>query len=69
MPIAVAPDEARHHHAHADGSQRRPRLRRQNGFGGFWASQILPFGDPTSFIGYMNFETAFYQSLKQRMAS
>ncbi|EIG56954.1 serine hydrolase [Bradyrhizobium sp. WSM1253] len=42
---------------------------RQNGVGGFWATQILPFGDPTSFIGYMNFETAFYQSLKQRMAS
>jgi len=41
---------------------------RQNGFGGFWATQILPFGDPTSFIGYMNFETAFYQSLEQRMA-
>jgi methyl acetate hydrolase len=41
---------------------------RQNGFGGFWATQILPFGDPTSFIGYMNFETAFYQSLRQRMA-
>lgn len=41
----------------------------QNGFGGFWATQILPFGDPTSFIGYMNFETAFYQSLSLRMAS
>lgn len=41
---------------------------RKNGFGGFWATQILPFGDPTSFIGYMNFETAFYQSLRQRMA-
>ena len=41
---------------------------RQNGFGGFWATQILPFGDPTSFIGYMNFETAFYQSLMRRMA-
>ncbi len=42
---------------------------RQNGVGGFWATQILPFGDPASFIGFMNFETAFYQSLKQRMAS
>ena len=42
---------------------------RQNGFGGFWATEILPFGDPASFIGYMNFETAFYQSLRQRMAS
>lgn len=42
---------------------------RQNNVGGFWATQILPFGDPTSFIGYMNFETAFYQSLRQRLAS
>ncbi|MGJ5177160.1 serine hydrolase domain-containing protein [Bradyrhizobium oligotrophicum] len=41
---------------------------RQNGFGGFWATQILPFGDPTSFVGYMNLETAFYQGLDQRMA-
>lgn len=41
---------------------------RRNGFGGFWATQILPFGDPASFIGYMNFETAFYASLRQRKA-
>ena len=41
---------------------------RQNGFGGYWATQILPFGDPTSFIGYMNFETALYESLKLRKA-
>ena len=41
---------------------------RQNGFGGFWATQILPFGDPTSFIGYMKFETAFYDALKLRKA-
>jgi len=41
---------------------------RRNGFGGFWATQILPFGDAASFIGYMNFETAFYESLRQRKA-
>lgn len=41
---------------------------RQNGFGGYWATQILPFGDPTSFIGYMNFETAFYEGLRLRKA-
>ncbi|MGN1288007.1 MAG: serine hydrolase domain-containing protein, partial [Bradyrhizobium sp.] len=41
---------------------------RQNGFGGYWATQILPFGDPTSFIGYINFETAFYESLRMRKA-
>ena len=38
---------------------------RRNGFGGFWATQILPFGDPASFGGYMDFEAAFYRSLCQ----
>lgn len=33
---------------------------RQNGVGGYWATQILPFGDPASFGGYMEFETACY---------
>jgi hypothetical protein len=42
---------------------------RQNGFGGFWATQILPFGDPVSFTGYMDFETAFYKNLRRRGGS
>ncbi|HUO97510.1 MAG TPA: serine hydrolase domain-containing protein [Rhizomicrobium sp.] len=42
---------------------------RRNGFGGFWATQILPFGDPVSFVGYLDFETAFYQSLYQKRAA
>jgi methyl acetate hydrolase len=42
---------------------------RKNGFGGYWATQILPFGDPTSFVGYMNFETAAYQSGEVRVAA
>lgn len=29
-----------------------------------WATQILPFGDPASFVGYMNLETAVYAHLK-----
>lgn len=37
---------------------------RKNGIGGFWATQILPFGDPTSFVGSMNLETAVYAHLK-----
>ena len=37
---------------------------RKNGIGGFWATQILPFGDPASFVGYMNLETAVYAHLK-----
>jgi methyl acetate hydrolase len=36
---------------------------RANGYGGFWATQILPFGDPTSFGSYLEFETALYSSL------
>ncbi len=36
---------------------------RQNGIGGYWATQILPFGDPASFVGYMGLETATYQNL------
>lgn len=42
---------------------------RQNGFGGFWATQILPFGDPASFTGYLRFETAFYDTLDRRKAA
>src|SRR5919202_6729574 len=35
---------------------------RKNGVGGFWATQVFPFADPTSFTGYMDFETAVYDS-------
>ncbi len=35
---------------------------RKNGIGGFWATQIFPFADPVSFGGYMEFETAVYES-------
>jgi methyl acetate hydrolase len=42
---------------------------RKNGFGGFWATQILPFGDPVSFTGYMDFETAAYQSMLAKQAA
>ena len=42
---------------------------RQNGIGGFWATQILPFGDAVSFPGYMDFETAVYASLAAAKAA
>jgi methyl acetate hydrolase len=42
---------------------------RQNGFGGFWATQILPFADAASFVGYVDFESAFYRSLRQKQAA
>jgi len=42
---------------------------RRNGFGGFWATQILPFADAVSFGGYMDFETAFYGGLEQKKAA
>ncbi|GAC1558157.1 MAG: serine hydrolase domain-containing protein [Beijerinckiaceae bacterium] len=42
---------------------------RQNGMGGFWATQILPFGDPVSFVGYMDLETAAYKQAGLRAAA
>lgn len=36
---------------------------RRNGIGGFWATQILPFVDPTSTAAYLEFEAAVYGSL------
>ena len=36
---------------------------RRNGVGGFWATQIFPFADPTSVIGYLDFETSIYDSI------
>jgi methyl acetate hydrolase len=42
---------------------------RQNGLGGFWATQILPFGDPTSFVGYMDLETTAYKQAALRSAA
>lgn len=42
---------------------------RKNGFGGYWATQILPFGDPASFGGYLDFETAAYATGEARAAA
>jgi methyl acetate hydrolase len=42
---------------------------RKNGIGGFWATQILPFADPASVGGYIDFETAVYQSLAVKQAA
>ena len=42
---------------------------RKNGVGGYWATQILPFADPASFLGYIAFETAVYDSLASRKAA
>lgn len=42
---------------------------RSNGYGGFWATQILPFGDPTSFGQYLEFESALYTSIRQPSAA
>ena len=35
---------------------------RRHGLGGFWATQILPFADPASVGGYLDFETAVYDA-------
>ena len=42
---------------------------RKNGVGGYWATQILPFGDPVSFTGYIDFETAVYRNVVARKAA
>ena len=34
---------------------------RENGIGGFWATQIFPFADPSSIGGYFDLETAVYE--------
>lgn len=41
---------------------------RKNGSGGYWATQILPFGDPVSFGGYLELETAAYATGEARAA-
>ena len=38
---------------------------RKNGVGGFWATQIFPFADPTSVPSYYDFETAVYRNLNK----
>jgi methyl acetate hydrolase len=35
---------------------------RRSGLGGFWATQLFPFADPTSLGGYLDFETAVYRA-------
>jgi methyl acetate hydrolase len=42
---------------------------RKNGIGGFWATEILPFADPTSVGGYMEFEKAVYDSIAPARAA
>ncbi len=42
---------------------------RQNGFGGFWATQILPFGDTLSVTCYVDLETAVYRQGAVRAAA
>ena len=42
---------------------------RQNGIGGFWATQVLPFVDPTSVTGYLDFETAVYAGMALAQAA
>ncbi len=37
---------------------------RAAGVGGYWATQILPFGDPTSFVGYLDFERTVYDAIR-----
>jgi methyl acetate hydrolase len=38
---------------------------RKNGIGGFLATQIFPFQDVASYLGFIEFESAFYNTLKR----
>lgn len=42
---------------------------RENGIGGFWATQIFPFVDPASVGGYLDFETAAYATVLEGAAA
>ena len=42
---------------------------RRNGVGGYWATQIFPFADPTSVGGYLDFETSVYAALAAKKAA
>lgn len=42
---------------------------REQGLGGFWATQILPFADPASVEGYFGFEKAIYDSVAAAKAA
>ncbi|MCF4164249.1 beta-lactamase family protein [Zavarzinia compransoris] len=42
---------------------------REQGLGGFWATQILPFADPASVGGYLGFEKAIYDSVAAARAA
>lgn len=42
---------------------------RENGVGGMWGTQVFPFADPTSFNGYIDFETAVYRHIATRSAA
>ncbi len=42
---------------------------RATGIGGFWATQIFPFADPTSVGGYLEFETAAYAGIQVAAAA
>lgn len=42
---------------------------RQNGIGGYWATQILPFADAVSFGGYMDFEASVYHAMQASKAA
>jgi methyl acetate hydrolase len=37
--------------------------------GGFWATQVFPFVDPTSVGGYLDFETAVYRTSEMKQAA
>ena len=63
MTRTPPPADRREHSLGPDWPTSTTWIDRQNGVGGFWATQIFPFADPTSVVGYLDFETAIYNNL------
>lgn len=38
---------------------------RETGIGGYWATQLFPFHDPSSYLGFLEFESAVYNILNK----
>jgi len=47
------------------GLARSSRIDRKNEIGGLWASQIFSFHDVASYLGFIEFESAVYQTLRR----
>mgnify|MGYP001764105362 CR=1 FL=1 len=65
LDIDVLSSSGPPHDAYAEVRAREPvSWQEMPGVGGYWASQILPFQDATSYPGFVDFQTAVYRNLR-----